>query len=120
MKKRVVMILCAMGLCISMAGCGLLPFSGDMIGATDSQESSADVSSEQDSDISFSSTPEEEEETEKQETSETPLEKADLMAQQYDYDGAIELLKEQPDYESDSEMQDAVKAYEEQKAECVA
>ena len=120
MKKRVVMILCAMGLYISMAGCGVLPFFGDMTGTTDSQESSADASSEQ---ISFSSTPEEaeeEKETAKKKTPETPLEKAEMMALQYDYYGAIDLLKQQPGYESDSEMQDAVRSYEEQKSECVA
>ena len=42
------------------------------------------------------------------------------MAQQYDYDGAIALLKEQKDFDSNSEMQEAVKEYESQKAQCVA
>lgn len=121
MKKRVVMILCAMGLCVSVAGCDALPFSGDLTGTANSQKSSVEASAEED--ISFSSKPEETEEPNevlKKDTPQSPLEKADLMAQQYDYEGAIELLKSQSEYESDSEMQDAVKAYEEQKAECVA
>lgn len=36
------------------------------------------------------------------------MEQAALMAVQYDYDGAIELLKSQPDYESNTDMQSAV------------
>ena len=46
------------------------------------------------------------------------MQKASLMAAQYDYDGAIELLKEQPDYESSQEMQDAVSGYENTRATC--
>lgn len=38
--------------------------------------------------------------------------KADLMAKQYDYDGAIELLKSQPDFSSDDKLQAAVSEYE--------
>ena len=40
------------------------------------------------------------------------------MAVQYDYDGAIELLKSQPDYESNTDMQSAVSDYENTKATC--
>ena len=40
------------------------------------------------------------------------MEQAALMAVQYDYDGAIELLKSQPDYESNTDMQSAVSDYE--------
>ena len=40
------------------------------------------------------------------------MEQAAFMAVQYDYDGAIELLKSQPDYESNTDMQSAVSDYE--------
>ena len=43
------------------------------------------------------------------------LQKAELMAQQYDYDGAIELLKSQSDFSSNEEMQTAVSEYEKTK-----
>ena len=46
------------------------------------------------------------------------MEQAALMAVQYDYDGAIELLKSQPDYESNTDMQSAVSDYENTKATC--
>lgn len=126
MKKRLVMILCAVALCATMTGCDLLPFAGDLIGTGSSQESSADVSSEQQEsgEISFSSKPEELKEKVEEifgkEEKQGPLKQADLMAQQYDYDGAIELLKGQKDFDSNSEMQEAVKEYESQKAQCVA
>lgn len=126
MKRRFVMILCAIGLSVTMAGCELLPFAGDLIESVGSQESSADVSSEQQdsAEISFNSKPEEElEEVEEAFRDKKPqgsLDKANLMAQQYDYDGAIALLKEQKDFDSNSEMQEAVKEYESQKAQCVA
>lgn len=45
---------------------------------------------------------------------------AELKAAQYDYDGAIKLLKEDSSYEENTEFQDAVKEYEETKASCVA
>ncbi len=45
---------------------------------------------------------------------------ADLMAAQYDYDGAIELLKSSSEYSSSTEFQNAVAGYEQQKASCVA
>ena len=46
------------------------------------------------------------------------LKAAELKATQYDYDGAIELLKADTSYSSDSDMQSAVKKYEEAKASC--
>ena len=52
------------------------------------------------------------------EKQENPMEQAALMAVQYDYDGAIELLKSQPDYESNTDMQSAVSDYENTKATC--
>lgn len=48
------------------------------------------------------------------------LEEAGLLAAGYDYDGAIELLKSVPSYESDSEITAAISEYEATKATCVA
>lgn len=45
--------------------------------------------------------------------------KADLMAAQYDYDGAINLLKTQQGYETDTAAQQKVSGYETAKAACV-
>ncbi len=39
-------------------------------------------------------------------------------AAQYDYDGAMELLKKDASYSSNSDMQNAVSKYEEAKASC--
>lgn len=46
--------------------------------------------------------------------------KADLMAAQYDYDGAISYLKSAQSYSSSQTMQDAVAGYESTKATCTA
>ena len=43
------------------------------------------------------------------------LEKAERMARQYDYDGAIELLKSEPDAASNEEIQSAISEYEKTK-----
>ena len=48
------------------------------------------------------------------------LQKAELLAAQYDYDSAIQLLKKEPDYEKNEKMQEAVKKFEETKATCVS
>ena len=48
------------------------------------------------------------------------LEQAKLMAMGYDYDGAIELLKTIPSYESDASVTAAISEYETAKASCVA
>lgn len=47
------------------------------------------------------------------------IDEADLMAAQYDYDGAIELLKGIEGYDEDTELQSKVAGYEETKASCV-
>lgn len=44
---------------------------------------------------------------------------ADRKAAQYDYDGAIELLKSLPEYGTDQELQSKVAGYEATKASCV-
>lgn len=48
----------------------------------------------------------------------TVMEQAKLQADMYDYDKAINMLKEHKDYNSNQEMQAAVKQYEEIKATC--
>lgn len=55
----------------------------------------------------------------KQESDEKTFAKAKLMAAQYDYDGAIGILKKCDSYKENADMQNAVKKYEEDKASCV-
>ena len=119
MKKKTVCVLTVI-LCASLglSGCSLFPF-------------------EQDTDVeSAGNTPLETEEEQNAETDEdgndtqeitdeqseeevaSPLEQASLMAAQYDYDEAIELLKSQPAYDSNTDMQNAVSEYENTKAAC--
>ena len=43
---------------------------------------------------------------------------AGLLAAQYDYDRAVDLLKKQDGYQDNADMQNAVKKYEEEKASC--
>lgn len=47
------------------------------------------------------------------------MDKADRTAKGYDYDGAIELLKGVEDYESNTEITDRMKQYEEEKSKLV-
>ena len=48
------------------------------------------------------------------------LAEADLKAAQYDYDGAVQLLKSDSSYDKNADFQAAVKKYEEAKAACVS
>ena len=48
------------------------------------------------------------------------LAEAELLASQYNYDKAIDLLKKAPSYDSDKKMQAAAKKYEDIKATCTA
>ena len=48
------------------------------------------------------------------------LAEAELLASQYNYDKAIDLLKKAPSYDSDKKMQAATKKYEDIKATCTA
>ena len=48
------------------------------------------------------------------------LAQADILAQQYNYDEAISLLKKDSSYSSSKKLQSAVKKYEETKATCTA
>ena len=54
-----------------------------------------------------------------QEGQSAPLAQAQRMAAQYDYDGAIRLLQNQPDYAQNEELQAAVTEYQNTKATCV-
>lgn len=53
-------------------------------------------------------------------TSQDTLAEAELLASQYNYDKAINLLKKDPSYASDKKMQAAAKEYEDTKATCTA
>ena len=51
---------------------------------------------------------------------ETILAQADLMAAQYDYDGAVDLLTQQPSFNTNTRMQNAVADYRARKEACVS
>ena len=129
MKKKTVCVLTVI-LCASLglSGCSLFPFEQDLP-FHKSETENTDVES-------AGNTPLETEEEQNAETDEdgndtqeitdeqseeevaSPLEQASLMAAQYDYDEAIELLKSQPAYDSNTDMQNAVSEYENTKAAC--
>ena len=129
MKKKKVCVLTVI-LCASLglSGCSLFPFEQDLP-FHKSETENTDVES-------AGNTPLETEEEQNAETDEdgndtqeitdeqseeevaSPLEQASLMAAQYDYDEAIELLKSQPAYDSNTDMQNAVSEYENTKAAC--
>ena len=129
MKKKTVCVLTVI-LCASLglSGCSLFPFEQDLP-LHKSETENTDVES-------AGNTPLETEEEQNAETDEdgndtqeitdeqseeevaSPLEQASLMAAQYDYDEAIELLKSQPAYDSNTDMQNAVSEYENTKAAC--
>ncbi len=61
-----------------------------------------------------------EEETDPSELIFQSLAEAELLAQMYDYDGAVQLLQDSEFYEKSSEMQSAVADYEAQKDACIS
>ena len=120
MRKRkaavIVLLVCILTL---LNGCGLLPFSEDNPLEKDENQKVPE----------FQSKPRQEEEQETEASAEEAeiseeeddgvLKEAERMAMQYDYTGAIELLRSQPEYETDSRMQEAVTEYENERAGCV-
>ena len=116
MKKYAAMIIAMICVMTLAGGCALLPFSED--NPLTKEQETAKISEE----VQNSSEPDETEETEKTEKTEKKekedqeedssiLDEAEKLAAMYDYDGAIQLLKEQPDYETNTGMQDAVTEY---------
>lgn len=116
---------------ILMSGCALLPFSDDNpFSSKENKEDNKEVAKleedskeEQDKDEdkkdSTQEKTEEEETQEEQDKDVSVIEQADLLAAMYDYDGAIKLLREQSDYASNTQLQEAVSGYEATKATCV-
>ena len=132
MRKKTACVMAAV-LCVSLgfSGCGILPFEQDIpflnskAGSTETEKGTVQTDGSQDADTEQNTDTTENEqqgtslnEGEQAETQESPLEQASLMATQYNYDGAIELLKSQPDYDSNTDMQNAVADYENTKATC--
>ena len=129
MKKKTVCVLTVI-LCASLglSGCSLFPFEQDLL-FHKSETENTDVESagntpletegEQnaETDEDGNDTQEITDEQSEEEVA-SPLEQASLMAAQYDYDEAIELLKSQPAYDSNTDMQNAVSEYENTKAAC--
>ncbi|MGI6070189.1 MAG: polysaccharide deacetylase family protein [Blautia sp.] len=138
MRKKWIGLVLALSLTASLlTGCALLPFSEDLGSSEKTEdENPLDFSSRPDDGTEQAGKDEEttdgdgEEGAQEQPSEEetagpvkgqagTVQEQADLLAAQYDYDAAIELLKSQPEYGSDSAMQEAVAGYEATKATCV-
>ncbi len=133
MRKKTACVMAAF-LCalLAVSGCGLIPFEQDIpfqnseSEDTDKKSSEeAQTETEQETEQTADDTQETEGQTGDKETAEadsqqesSPLEQASLMAAQYNYDGAIELLKSQTDYDSNADMQNAVSEYENTKATC--
>ena len=118
--KKYLGIMIAVCCVISMAGgCALLPFSEDNPFAADKGQEAVTITEDaekpSEEDAAPSETPSKEEKTEKEEGEETVLEQADRLAAMYDYDSAISLLQEQSDYDTNTQMQEAVAEYEQTK-----
>ena len=128
-------LLCAS---LGLSGCGLLPFAQDVpfqkngsqstdTGSAEQPEDTDQVTEEEQTADTAEDDTQDDGQTGEEQTGEeqsedaeetSPLEQASLMAAQYDYDGAIELLKDQSDYDSNTDMQNAVSDYESIKATC--
>ena len=127
-----------MSISLGVSGCGLIPFEQDIpflssraenaetekkteqqtIDEQDADTEKSTEDTQQDDGLNEGEQTDNEDTEEADEKQENPMEQAALMAVQYDYDGAIELLKSQPDYESNTDMQSAVSDYENTKATC--
>ena len=139
MRKRIACVTAAiLSISLGVSGCGLIPFEQDIpflssiaenaetekkteqqtIDEQDADTEKSTEDTQQDDGLNEGEQTDNEDTEEADEKQENPMEQAALMAVQYDYDGAIELLKSQPDYESNTDMQSAVADYENTKATC--
>lgn len=138
MRKRIACVTAAiLSISLGVSGCGLIPFEQDIPFLssraenveTEKKQNSRQLmnrmliqksteDTQQDDGLNEGEQTDNEDTEEADEKQENPMEQAALMAVQYDYDGAIELLKSQPDYESNTDMQSAVSDYENTKATC--
>ena len=139
MRKRIACVTAAiLSISLGVSECRLIPFEQDIPFLSsiaenaetekkteqqtiDEQNADTEKSTEdtqQDDGLNEGEQTDNEDTEEADEKQENPMEQAALMAVQYDYDGAIELLKSQPDYESNTDMQSAVSDYENTKATC--
>lgn len=133
MRKRIACVTAAiLSISLGVSGCGLIPFEQDIpflssraenaetekkteqqtIDEQDADTEKSTEDTQQDDGLNEGEQTDNEDTEEADEKQENPMEQAALMAVQYDYDGAIELLKSQPDYESNTDMQSAVSDYE--------
>ena len=120
-------VLCAS---VLLGGCGVLPFkekafySKDGQKASDAKTTAAEPPAESTPEptavpAEATAVPEEQKADESTADMQKVLDEAHLMSVQYDYDGAIRYLKEQPEYETTQAYKDAVTQYENIKATCV-
>ncbi len=125
MKKKRIGILASV-LCTAMFlnGCGFLPFEEKSFYSKEGKKA-VDVKPEVAAEPEPTAPPAKED-TQKETKKDTNngeldkvLSKAERMAAQYNYDGAIKYLKEQGEYDSNKALQDAAAEYENIRATCV-
>lgn len=135
MKKYLGIVITMICIVSLLGGCALLPFSEDnpfseskeavkitQNSAENSEDAKDQAASETGEDSEKESSEKENSEDDSEDDAsqeETVLEQAKRLAAMYDYDSAIQLLKKQPDYETNEQMQKAVAEFEETKATCV-
>lgn len=117
MRKRIACVTAAiLSISLGVSGCGLIPFEQDIpflssraenaetekkteqqtIDEQDADTEKSTEDTQQDDGLNEGEQTDNEDTEEADEKQENPMEQAALMAVQYDYDGAIELLKSQP------------------------
>lgn len=118
-RRRAMIIRCAVFavLLVLLIGVSAIAFRAVKGPNEESKSVSATPKTEQQNQESEAQT---ETQTESEDSSQAIKEEAALLAAGYDYDGAIELLKTIPGYETDGEVTEAIREYEETKATCVA
>ena len=118
MRKRIACVTAAiLSISLGVSGCGLIPFEQDIpflssraenvetekkteqqtIDEQDADTEKSTEDTQQDDGLNEGEQTDNEDTEEADEKQENPMEQAALMAVQYDYDGAIELLTSQPD-----------------------
>ena len=125
MKKRILLLSAVLSLTVLLGGCSLLPFAED--NPFEKQEVKEETPSEDEkpeaqptATAAPEASPTEEPQEEPQQAEEqTVLDKAAHMAAQYDYEGAIRLLRSQEGFETDPQMKAAVEEYRQLRQSCV-
>lgn len=117
-RRKAIMAICFFLIVIAVILCATVALKScdGSLGGDKQQEAGKDTGKDKDKD---QDTPGETTATPTEAERLAKIEEADLMAMQYDYDGAMELLKGMEGYAEDTELQAKVAEYEATKASCV-